>query len=99
MDFLENTLDRELKRTLLPLLDAPAHLAERSHELFGIEAPDVASVIRGLIGYGDPWLASCAMAAAAELKLREVAPEIERAAPGAGGEVAQVARSTLAALA
>ena len=99
MDFLENTLDRELKRVLLPLLDAPAHLAERSHELFGIEVPNAAAAVRRLVASGDPWLAPCGMAAAAELGLRELAPEISRAAEGAGGEVAKVARSALAGLA
>jgi hypothetical protein len=39
------------------------------------------------------------MAAAAELKLRELASEIEQAARGAGSEVARVAQSAAAALA
>jgi len=99
MDFLESILDRELKRVLLPLLDAPAHLAERSRELFGIEAPDAASAVRKLVISGDPWLAPCAMAAAAELRLRDLAAEIDRAAQGAGCEVGKVARSAAAALA
>jgi len=99
VDYLESTLDRELKRVLLPLLDTPAHLVERSRDLFGIETPDAAAAIRGLIASGDPWLAPCGMAAAAELKLRELAAEIEQAARGAGSEVARVARSAVAALA
>jgi AAA family ATP:ADP antiporter len=98
MDFLENTLDRELKRVLLPLLDAPAHLVERGRELFGVETPDAPGAIRRLIGSGDPWLAPCAIGAAAELGLRDLTPEIERAARGAGCEAAKVARSALAAL-
>ncbi len=99
LEFLDNVLDRELKRTLVPLLDSPAHLSQRGQELFGIERRTAESAIQELIRTGDPWLAACAMAAAAELKLRGLAPEIQRAAQQAAREVAEVARAAAAALA
>jgi len=70
LEFLDNVVDREVKRILIPLLDAPARLSERGKELFGVEARTVDSAIRELIQSGDPWLAPCAQAAAAELNLR-----------------------------
>jgi AAA family ATP:ADP antiporter len=99
LEFLDNVLDRELKRVLLPLLDAPAHLAEKGRELFGVEVPDAEAAVRELIRSGDPWLVACAAASAAELRLRNLAPDIARAAGQAGREVSEVARAAAAALA
>jgi hypothetical protein len=48
---------------------------------------------------GDPWLVSCAMASAAELKIRDVAPDIREVGELSGHEVAEVARSAGLALA
>ena len=70
LEFLDNVVDREVKRILIPLVDAPAQLAQRGKELFGVEPRSVESAIRELILSGDPWLAPCAQAAAAELNLR-----------------------------
>jgi hypothetical protein len=70
LEFLDNVVDREVKRVLIPLVDSPAQLAARGKELFGVEPRSVESAIRELILSGDPWLAPCAQAAAAELNLR-----------------------------
>ncbi len=109
LEFLDNILDRRLKRILLPLLDAPEHLLEHGKDLFGVEVPTAEEAIRELIraqagaeGNGlpsDPWLTACAMAAAAELRMRSLAPDIAEAAERAGGEVSEVARSAEAVLA
>jgi AAA family ATP:ADP antiporter len=99
LEFLDNVLDRELKRFLLPLLDDSAHMMERGRGLFGVEAKTAEQAVRELIRSGDSWLAACAMAAAAELKFRELAPDIVEAARGAGAEVNEVALSARAALA
>lgn len=103
LEFLDNILDRSLKRILLPLLDAPENLLERGKDLFGFEAgtPEEAirELIRGQTPPSDPWLTACAMAAAAELRLRNLAPDIAQAAESAGLEVSEVARSAEAALA
>jgi ATP/ADP translocase len=99
LEFLDNILDRDLRRILLPLLDAPEHVLEHGRELFGVQPPSTEEAIRELIGSRDPWLVACAMAAAAELKLRNLAPEIARAAEEAAEDVSEVARSAETALA
>jgi ATP:ADP antiporter, AAA family len=99
LEFLESVLDRELKRVLLPLLDAPETALERGRELFGLEIKDVESALRELLGTGDPWLMACAMAAAGELKLRDLARDIEAARQSADPEVAEVALAAQKALA
>jgi AAA family ATP:ADP antiporter len=98
LEFLDNVLDRPLKRVLLPLLDETSQVIKRGHELFGIEARDTEAAVRDLIRSGDSWLVACAMAAAAELNLRQLSPEISSAASRAGAEVAEVARSANRAL-
>jgi len=57
------------------------------------------SAIRELIRSGDPWLVACAVAAAGELGMRRLAPDIQEAAKNTGEEVAEVARSVAAQLA
>jgi AAA family ATP:ADP antiporter len=99
LEFLDNTLERDLKRFLLPLLDAPEHLLEHGKELFGVETRTVEEAVRELIRSHDPWLAACAMAAAAELDLRSLAPEIHQAAAASEEEVGEVARAAEARLA
>jgi AAA family ATP:ADP antiporter len=99
LEFLDNVLDHDLKRVLLPLLDASGQLTGRGRELFRIEVRDPQSAIRELIRSGDPWLVACAAATAAEHNLRDLAPDIAQAAEYAGKDVSQVAQSALAALA
>lgn len=99
LEFLDNTLDPNLKRILLPLLDAPENLSERGRELFDIEMRTAEDAIRDLIRSHDPWLVACSMAAAAELNLRSLAPEIAQAAEDAAEDVSEVARSAEAVLA
>ncbi len=99
LDFLENVLERELKRIMLPLLDEEAVLTQRGMELFDIERMTVPSALRELIRTGDMWLASAAIAAAAELKVRDVANDIRSVGDSGGKEVADVARAAEAVLA
>jgi ATP:ADP antiporter, AAA family len=99
LEFLDNTMDRDLKRFLLPLLDAPENLLEHGRELFGVEPPTAEDATRDLIRSRDPWLVACAISAAGELKLRNLAPEIAEAAAEAQMDVAEVARRAEAALA
>jgi ATP/ADP translocase len=93
LEFLDNLLDRDLKRVMIPLLDAPEHLPERARDLFGVEYPNAESAVRELIRSRDPWLASCAIAAAGELQFRKLASEIAEAAGQAEPEVTEVARA------
>lgn len=99
LEFLDTTLDRNLKRILIPLLDAPETRLERGRELFGVEPMTAEQAIRELIRSHDPWLTPCAIAAAAQLKLRSLAPEIAEAADGDNGEVSEVAKSAESLLA
>jgi ATP:ADP antiporter, AAA family len=99
LEFLDNTLERSIKRILLPLLDAPEHILEHGRELYGVEIRSAEDAIRELIHSSDPWLKACAMAAAAELELRGLTPEIHQAAEESQEEVSEVARSAEASLA
>jgi len=99
VEFLDNLLDRDLKRVLIPLLDAPESLPERARDLYGISYADAQSAVRELIRSRDPWLVPCAMAAAAELQFRNLAPEIAQAAEQAEPGVHEVARSAREVLA
>jgi AAA family ATP:ADP antiporter len=99
LEFLDNTLERDLKRFLLPLLDAPENLLEHGRELFGVKSRTAEEAIRELIRSHDPWLSACAMAAAAELGLRSLVPEIQEAASAFEEEVGEVARAAEAQLA
>jgi AAA family ATP:ADP antiporter len=100
LEFLDNILERELKKLLLPLLDQDAsHGAAASSVHLGVEEKDVPSALRDLMQSGDAWLVSCAIATAAELEVRQLAPEINRISQTAGAQVAQVAAPALAALA
>ncbi len=98
VDFLDSVLDRQLKRVLLPLLDEDSVLAQHARELFRIEGRDVRSALHSLIHSGDPWLTACAIAAAAELRIRELAQDVRQAASSGGDEVAEVARAAEAML-
>jgi AAA family ATP:ADP antiporter len=99
LEFLDNILERDLKRILLPLLEGPEHLHDHGRELFGVEPRSAEDAIRELIRSHDPWLVACAMAAAAELNLRTLAPEIHEAAAESAEDVMEVARTAEARLA
>ena len=99
LEFLDNTLDHNIKRFLLPLFDAPEHVLEHGRDLFNVRVQPDEEVIRELICSRDPWLVACAMAAAAELHLRNLAPEIAHVAEESADEISEVARSAEAALA
>lgn len=98
-EFLDNILDHELKRFVLPLLDEDRPPEQVGRELFGLKLDDPQDALRAMLSEGDLWLAACAMAAAAELGLRELVPEIRAAARRAGASAAAVAQSALGALA
>lgn len=94
-EFLDNILDHDLKRFVLPLLEEDRPPEQIGHELFGLEAQGPVDILRGMIEGGDPWLAACAIASAAELGLRSLVTEIRIAAHNAGATTAQVAARAL----
>ena len=99
LEYLENLLDRPLRRMIMLVLDSSGDVTEHGREMFGIPVRDAESAIRELIRSRDPWLAACAMATAAEQKLRRLAPDIEQAGEQDGKDVFLVARAAAVALA
>jgi ATP:ADP antiporter, AAA family len=99
LEFLDNVLEREVKRIVLPLLDDEVRVTQSGRELYGIDTKDVETALRDLIRSGDAWLVSCAIATAAELKAKQLAPEIAPLTQRSGSDVSQVAQSALAVLA
>ncbi|MGC4048994.1 MAG: cyclic nucleotide-binding domain-containing protein [Paludibaculum sp.] len=68
IDFLDNILDHELKRLVLPLLDEDG-ADDQALLLFGIDKPTAGDALGRMIDEGDPWLMGCALAAARDLGL------------------------------
>jgi ATP:ADP antiporter, AAA family len=99
LEFLDSVLERNLKRVLLPLLDAPQNVLDHGQELFGIRKLSVEEAIRKQIHSGDPWLAACAISAAAELQIRSLAADIVLAGREGTPEISQVAHAAQVALA
>jgi AAA family ATP:ADP antiporter len=99
LDFLDNILERELKRVLLPLLDEDARIQQVGRDLYGLQPRDPKTALRDLIRSKDSWLVICAIATAADLRLSELRSDIEPLSRRAGTEVGQVAQSAVAALA
>jgi AAA family ATP:ADP antiporter len=99
LEFLDNVLDRDIKRVVVPLLEDPANAQQRGRDLFKIDIPDAETAIRELIHSDDEWLASCAIATAAQLGLKRLAPEINTVCERTNGDVCRVARDCALALA
>ena len=72
---------------------------EIGRERFGVDVKDLETAIRSQIQSGDWWLTMCAIATAAELRMKTLSADIAEAARTGGPEVAQVARAASAALA
>lgn len=81
LDFLDNILDHEVRRFVLPLLDQDDPSAVALRDGHGSSA---AEVLREMIREGDLWLVSCAIGAAADLGYRELIPEIREAGERGG---------------
>ena len=99
LEFLETVLEPQVRRVLLPMLDAPDRVAEHGRELFGLERLGAEAAIRQILHGGDAWLTACAIAAAGESGFRALAQDIVEVAGHAGAEIAVVARDAAATLA
>ena len=99
VEYLDNVLDQDIKQILLPTLESPDRAVEHGRERFGIEPQDPETTIRNLLHSGDTWLVACAIAAAAELRLRGLAGDIRTVAARSAPDVTQVADNALAELA
>lgn len=99
LDYLDSTLDRDLKKFVIPLFEGVERVAKNGRDLYGIEVPTAEAAIRSLVGSNDHWLAACAMATAGERQLRAVLPDIVRAGQQSFPENAAVAQAASALLA
>jgi hypothetical protein len=97
IEFLDNILDHELKRIVLPLLDEDS-ADDNGLTLFGIDHQRAAAALKDMIVSGDLWLASCAVAAVGELRILELSDTVRRAARNADAVLAPVAEQALARL-
>lgn len=98
MEFLDNILDYDVKRLVLPLLEEGS-VDRQALLLFGFEPLSAWEALRLLIREGDPWIAACAIAAAGDLKLREAEPDIRAALHADAPMLHPVAGQALARLA
>ncbi len=97
LEFLDNILDYDVKRLVLPLLDDDA-VDRQAMLLFGFETLPPAEALSRLIREGDMWLAACACVSAGELHLYSVEPAVREAAANAAPILRPVAQQALAAL-
>jgi AAA family ATP:ADP antiporter len=98
LEFLDNVLDKDLKRIVVPLLE-DGDVQQRARDMYKTDVPDAETAIRELINSGDEWLASCAMATAAQLGLKGLARDIHGICERNDGDLGQVARDAAVALA
>lgn len=96
IELLDTVLDKGLKRFLLPLLDDPARLIDRGQELFGIERKTPESALREMIRSGNMWLVSCAVSAAADLKIASLKEEVSGLLGHSGPDVDRVVEKAIA---
>ena len=66
VEFLDNVLDQDLKRILLPLLESERVL-ECARAIFRVEPQSAEATLAGLLESDDRWLTVCAIAAAVSL--------------------------------
>ena len=98
LEFLDNVLERDMKRIIVPMLDDPATLPQRGRDLFGIQIQDPETAIRELLGSGDEWLVACAISTAAQLGMANLVPDINKSS-SSNGDLSAVARDAMAVLA
>jgi len=98
VDYLDSVLDRDLRKVIVPIFDHPERMLERGRTVFGVEATDAAGAIRVLFHSKETWMAACAIGAAAELKLRELAGDIAELAQRSSADIEVVARAAAASM-
>ena len=81
LEFLDNVLESDLRRLLVPLLDASVSLDERialADQLVGAPVETAEDAVATLLASGDTWLRSCAVYAVGALQLHGLAGEVRR---------------------
>ena len=93
LEFLDNVLDRDMKRIIVPILDDPAMLAQRgARSLWDTDTKIPKDAIRATAGSRDEWLVACAIATAAQLGMTELVPDIQTASQGGHGDAVRRSR-------
>jgi AAA family ATP:ADP antiporter len=80
LEYLDNVLDPELRRKLVPLLDARTGDSERAHlaeRITGRGSPSLNEAVTFLLASGDPWLKRCGIGAAAAYGLHSFEPSLD----------------------
>jgi ATP:ADP antiporter, AAA family len=80
IEFLELAIDRDLRKTLVALLDPSVPLDERVVPILkrtGGGAPVAGELAAAMVQSSDPWLKACGISAVGALGLRELAGEVE----------------------
>ncbi|RJO68065.1 MAG: hypothetical protein C4523_07875 [Myxococcales bacterium] len=81
IEIIDNICDQETKRYLLPILDAGdlAETVAAGRKLFQLDAPEPSELLARLIAQDhDDWLLTCAIHAAGELQLKDLADDVRR---------------------
>jgi AAA family ATP:ADP antiporter len=80
LEFLELTLDRELRKPLVSLLDPTSPPDERMVPILrhtGVEAPTPGELVASLVESSDPWLKACGISSVGTLGLSELFEHVE----------------------
>jgi ATP:ADP antiporter, AAA family len=80
LEFLELQLDRDLRRSLVWLLDPTVPLGERVSPILkrsGGKTPTAGELAAALIACDDPWMKACGLSAVGALGLRQFVAEVE----------------------
>ena len=80
IEFLELALDRDMRKTLVPLLDPTASLDERVLPILtrtGLETPTAAELVAALVESDDPWLKACGLSSVGSLDLTDFAAQVD----------------------
>jgi AAA family ATP:ADP antiporter len=81
IEFLDNVLDKPMRRLLVPLLDSAFSAADRSRlagEILGLAGQSPAETVAALLRSDDLWLKCCGVYAVGATGLREFEDELDR---------------------
>ncbi len=81
LEFLDNVLQPDLRKVLVPLLDGQVTVEERiaiADRLVGAPVETAEEAVATLLASGDAWLRSCAVYAVGALQLHGLAGEVRR---------------------
>ena len=80
LEFLELQLDRDLRRSLVWLLDPTVPLGERVAPILkrtGGKSPNAGELAAALVACDDPWMKACGLSAVGALRLTQFVAEVE----------------------